>query len=47
MEVEAALSRDGDQVPAAVIVKGHVQRLVNIANPVPKALKEPKLAAYV
>ncbi len=47
VEVGFAWPGDRNQVPAAVIVKGHVQRLMNVADPMPKALEEPELVAYV
>ena len=36
-----------NEVSAAVIVKGYMQGLMNIANPMPKAFKQPKLVAHV
>ena len=42
-----AWPRDRDQVSAAVIVKGDMQRLMDVADPMPKAFKEPKLIAHI
>jgi hypothetical protein len=41
----AAWPLDRDQVAAAVIVEGHVQRLMNIANPMPEAFEKPRVWA--
>jgi len=47
MKVELAWSRDGDQVSAAVIIERDVLRLMDVANPMPKAFEKPELVAYV
>ena len=47
MKVELAWSRDGDQVSAAVIIERDVQRLMDVANPMPKAFEKPELVANV
>ncbi len=38
---------DRDKVAASVIVKGHVQRLVHITDPMPKAFEKSKLVAHI
>lgn len=47
METGPALSVDGDQVAAAVVVEGDVQGLMDISNPVAKAFEKAKLVADV
>jgi len=36
-----------DQVATAIIVKGHMQGLMDVADPMPQAFEEPKLVANV
>jgi hypothetical protein len=47
MEVLPAGTLDRDQVPAAIIIEGDMQRLMNVADPMPEAFEEPKLVAQV
>ena len=43
MKVGFAWPLNRDEVAASIIVKGDVQRLVDIADPMPETFKEPKL----
>ena len=36
-----------NEVSAAVIVEGHMQGLMDVANPMPEAFEEPKLIAHI
>ena len=47
MKIETAWPLNGDEVSAAVIVKRHMQRLMNIADPMTEAFEEPELIAHV
>jgi len=41
VKIETAWPLNGDEVSAAVIVKRHMQRLMNIADPMTDAFEEP------
>ena len=46
-KVQPALTRDRDKVPASIVVKGDMQWLMDIADPMPQAFEEPDLIAHV
>lgn len=47
VKIKAAWPVNGDEVSAAVIVERDVERLVNVAHPMTKALEETELVAHV
>ncbi len=47
VQVRSACFRNRNKVAAAIILKGDVQGLVNVANPMAKRLKKAKLVIYI
>ncbi len=47
MKIPPALPLDCNQIAATVIVEGHMQGLMDVADPMPKTFEEPKLIAHI